>query len=133
MPKQALVKAFVDSVEEFEGDAESEPEVDEAQERIGKMLNDMLFLSPQRSAVDDDKSKSENENSAEIDKADIEEGQNDDEEVIESTEGTALLSETTPNRNLRPSIFTTIAEHMDRKEKEKINEEDEKWETLHED
>jgi hypothetical protein len=107
--------------------------VDEAQERIGKMLNDMLFLSPQRSAVDDDKSKNDDENPAESQKPDIEDGHNDDEAPVESTEDAALLGETTPNRNLRPSIFTTIAEHMDRKEQEKIHETDDTWETIHED
>ncbi|KAL3912763.1 MAG: hypothetical protein SGILL_006757 [Bacillariaceae sp.] len=110
-PKEAMIKAFVKSAEQFE---EEDPEtgeevVAEAQERIGEMLDAMLFLSPRKS------------NAAGQPKADTAGDETDaiGEDEVGASEVTGLLSGQPPlpiEQNLRPSIFTKIAENMQRNE-----------------
>jgi Organic solute transporter Ostalpha len=126
-PKQALVKSLVQTVEELEGadDIETEKEesgdnVADAQERIGAMLDAMLFLTPRKSGSRNggEEAPTDFENGPDEASAGKHDGLN---------ESTGLLFNksppTTVERALRPSIFTTIAAHME-KEKEKEQEEE---------
>ncbi|KAG7349634.1 organic solute transporter Ost alpha [Nitzschia inconspicua] len=121
--RQALVKALVDTVEEFEGKDDTEIEVGndvaDAQERIGAMLDAMLFLTPQKAET----SKPSEEIAGDIEN-EIDETFADLEAV--SHESTGLLHRspaTSVEQALRPSIFTTIAAHMDKEKEEGLDEE----------
>ncbi|KAG7374151.1 organic solute transporter Ost alpha [Nitzschia inconspicua] len=121
--KQALVKALVDSVEEFEGKDDTEIEagndVADAQERIGAMLDAMLFLTPQKAETrkPSEETPGDIENETDEDFADLE---------AVSHESTGLLHRSpakSVEQALRPSIFTTIAAHMDKEKEDGLDEE----------
>lgn len=116
--KDALVKALIDTVEEFEGKEITElvtgDDVTDAQDRIGAMLDAMLFLSPQ---------KSETTRSEEDVVTDVEDGRGESSETADDSvnESTSLTLNRSPptkvEQALRPSIFTTIAAHQDEEQK----------------
>jgi hypothetical protein len=137
--KQALVKAIVDSVRSLEDADErlSAPENDVtvAQERIGAMLDAMLFHSPRNL-----ESNKEQENTSGDFRTDVENVLDDPSANAEGSfnETSSILPrEILPSMDpsLRPSIFTTIAAHMDKEkamQPELVNEsdkvpQDEEW------
>jgi hypothetical protein len=114
--KEAMLKAFVKSAEQFEKDDPENGEdiVAEAQERLGEMLDAMLFQSPS-------KVKAAGSDDGGIVKNSIDGGKDDAKAAVQdcASESTSLLTgQASPqvDKNLRPSIFTSIAENMHKME-----------------
>ena len=129
-PKQALVRAITSSVRSCsEDELSTSPNVHEAQERLGQMLDDMLFHYPQNSTQSSPRSTSVGLRVDEgglnnVDDDRIQNFSNNNVEEIDTdgdtecpTKITGLLtgeSATSLGNNLRPSIFTTISQQQSR-------------------
>ena len=130
--KHAFVRALTSGINSYENEDDDEDEenssaqqkdVQEAQERLGTMLGEMLF-SPKHSKVSDDgissdDSKSDDnngrrDNQPQRSSSEEENGNSDTEtEVPQETMGLLTGEHATSLRNnLRPSIFTTISQQQ---------------------
>jgi hypothetical protein len=135
--EQALVKAIVDSVESFEDADDSGTvhanDITDAQERIGAMLDAMLFSSPRNIMVKDDQRKYSDEATTDVEHGLDNAIAHPDSEFNEASgfvPGKILPS---TDQSLRPSIFTTIAAHMDKEKAGPTEVENESDKTKHDD
>jgi hypothetical protein len=134
-PKDAFVRALTSSVRSSNDENDDEPTLQEAQQRLGEMLDDMLF-SPRNSTqnspiisvgrmsraedeggLDDEESQKYN-NGGEADVGNYDEkcgNVEEEEEEEDPKETTGLLTGNSASslvNNLRPSIFTTISQQQ---------------------
>ena len=89
------------------------------------MLDAMLFLTPRKSETNNDQGNGSDGAPADVENGLGDSGADQDESF---TEATGLLSpKLSPSmeRHLRPSIFTTIAAHMDREQAKEEEDEEE--------